>query len=793
MRNIYLTFLVCFFLLKPAISQNNVFLSGFVSDAHTGEALINATVSDTRNMVGVVSNNYGFYTIKASGKGLQQFTCSFVGYRSQTIEMDVSRDTVLNFKLEKGIEIAEVLVTSERRNLYKSQPLTGIIEMDASLVKKLPTLFGEADLARMVQLMPGVQSGKEGTGGLYVRGGTTDQNLILLDGMPVYNANHIGGFISIFNPSAINYLRLYKGGFPAKYGGRLSSILDIRMKNGNMQHKEGSYTIGTLTSSFSYECPVKKDTSSFIIAGRRTVYDLLVSAYNLLDTEGKSDAGYSLWDMNVKYNKKLDENSRLYLSFYNGRDKIFRRGREESKVDGVAYNYSQYYRNEWGNTTASVRLNKVYAGTLFANYTVGISNFQYKIQNTLNVEYDGKMHGKNDSRFNSSITDYSLLADFERPLGNNHFLHFGAQTTLHQFSPSENKLSRVSPNTAPYDSTWGAVQIFSPEIALYASDQYRILRNLNADIGLRVSAFFVEGSPIIIPEPRLVLNYEFTDNASLKFSFSKMSQFSHLISTSDQALPSDFWLPSTKGILPERSSQVSLGSFLKLKQKHVYDFTIDFFYKKFENLVEIKGGSSFIQSGNDWADHVLTDGRGYVLGGEFLLEKVTGKTTGWIAYTLSKNMRQFEEIDNNQWFPFRYDRRHELSIVLNQQISEHVHLSAVWVFMTGEAISLAKYKYLVNTLQFNNEDDAYEWFGEAYFYNGRNAFRTKPYHRFDININFEKKLPGGIRTWSIGAYNTYNQYNPYYMYIGKNKEGESRLYSFTLFPIMPSISYTYKF
>lgn len=779
--------------LSSAFAQGKVSLAGFVTDGQSGEALINATVADTRNMVGVVTNSYGFYTMKAADSEVLEITCSYVGYRSQTIEIRVSRDTVINFRLEKGVEIAEVVVKSERRKLYQLQPMTGIVEMDASLVKKLPTLFGEADLARMVQLMPGVQSGKEGTGGLYVRGGSTDQNLVLLDGLPVYNANHIGGFISIFNPSAINHLRLYKGGFPAKYGGRLSSILDIQMKNGNMQKKEYGYTIGTLTTSFSYECPIKKDTSSIIIAGRRTVYDLLLSAYQLMDTEGKSNAGYSLWDINVKYNKILNNDSRIYFSFYNGRDKIYRSSRDDSKADGVVYDYSQKYRNAWGNTTASVRLNKVYSTKMFANYTLGVTNFVYKIEEKLRSKNEGKIQSRNESLFSSSITDYTFLTDFEYLISKKHFLQFGGQTVLHQFSPSKNSLTRTDINATPYDSTWGAARIYVPEITLYASDQYRISPKLSAEIGLRLSSFLIEGKPIVRPEPRLVGNYQLTENASLKFSFSRMTQFTHLISTSDQALPSDFWLPSARGILPESSSQFSFGTFFKAKRKHEYEFTVDLYYKKLDNLVEIKGGTSFIQSGADWDNQVLSNGEGYVYGCEFLVEKTSGRTTGWIAYTLSKNMRRFDDIDKGKWFPFRYDRRHELSIVFNQEISDHVNFSAVWVFMSGEAATLARYKYLVNTLQFSYEDDSYGQYGEAYYYNGRNAFRTPPYHRLDINFNYVKEANGGTRTWSIGLYNAYNHYNSYYLFMGKNNKGEPKLYSLTLFPLMPSISYSFNF
>lgn len=774
-------------------AQYKATLSGFVTDAETREVLINATIADISNYVGVVTNNYGFYSLKNNGANELQIECSYVGYQPQVIKINLLRDTVVNFQLKRGIEINEIVVTSEHRSRYQNQPSTGVIEMEASMVKKLPTLLGEADLARMLQLMPGVQSGKEGSGGLYVRGGTNDQNLVLLDGMPVYNANHIGGFISIFNPSAINHVKMYKGGFPAKYGGRLSSILDINMKNGNMQNKEGNFTMGTLTSSFSYECPIIKDTSSLLIAGRRTVYDLFVTAYNYMDTNGESNGGYNLWDINVKYNKILANGSRIFYSFYKGRDKVYRSSRDKSEEDGVIYKYTQKYSNSWGNTTASVRLNKIYGQKVFANYTLGVANFNYQINEKMNAKSRGEIVGQSKSLFISSITDYSFLADYEYLIDKNHFLQFGAQSTIHHFSPSENTMSRTENIATSYDSVWGAEDIYVPDISLYLSDQYQITPKLSADLGLRLSTFFVEDKPIVKLEPRIVGNYTLSDNASLKFSFSKMSQFTHLISTSDQSFPSDFWLPSTTTIVPEESTQLSFGAFMKAKKKHEYEFSVDLYYKKLEHLVELKGGTSFIQSSSDWANQILSNGNGYVYGSEFLIEKTTGKTTGWVAYTISKNMRKFDEVDNGRWYPFRYDRRHELSIVLNHEINDHVNFSAVWVFMSGEAATLAQYKYIMNTLQFDGEKDIYAGYGEAYYYNGRNAFRTPPYHRLDINFNFVKEMYYGTRTWSIGLYNAYNKYNPYYLYMGKNSKGEPKLYSFTFFPIMPSISYSYKF
>lgn len=778
---------------NSSLAQRKVSLSGFVTDAESGELLINATIVDTKNHTGVVSNNYGFYTMKIEANEEATVTCRYVGYQSQQKNICISNDTIINFKLGECTELNEVVVKAGNSKRYNDQPMTGIIEMKAALAEKLPTILGEADLARMLQLMPGVQSGREGSGGLYVRGGTNDQNLILLDGMPVYNPNHIGGFISIFNPSSISYLKLYKGGFPARFGGRLSSILDVRMKNGNMQNKEGYISVGTLTSSFSYESPLRKDTSSIIIAGRRTVFDLFVSAYNYMDTNGKYNGGYNLWDLNFKYNRKINDKTRIYLSFYKGRDKIFNTANDKYSQSDSVFRYKGNNDISWGNTMASYRINKIYSGKIFANYTLGVSNFSYGIVDDYKVKQQKELIRRDKTSFVSEITDFILSADYEYMISKKHSAQFGLQSSVHHFSPSNNKIEQTRNGVISNDTIWGAKKINVPEADLYVSDVYTISPKLSADIGIRYVVFFVGDKPIQKFEPRIVGNYQLNENISIKASYSSMSQFTHLISTSDQSFPSDFWLPSTKSILPEQSMQISLGAFWAFKQKQEYEFSFDGYYKQLNNLVEIKGGISFIKSGADWENQILGNGQGRVWGAEFLFEKKTGKTTGWISYTLSKNTRKFDGINEGNWFPFRYDRRHELSIVVCHEFSKHLNFSANWVFMTGEATTVAQYKYLIDMQKFYQGSDVYNNLDEVYYYNGRNSFRTPIYHRLDFNFNFVRSFENKTRTWSLGLYNAYNHYNPYYLYIGKNKAGETKLFSFTFFPIMPSVSYSYKF
>jgi hypothetical protein len=787
--------IIILFILFRNISfaQHTISLSGFVTDKISGEVLINATIANTKKFTGVMANNYGFYTMKIEADEDVFITCSYVGYQSQQMVINLSKDTTINFKLEKEAEIDEVVIKAGNSNLYKIQPVTGIIEMKADMARKLPTLLGEADLTRMLQLKPGVQNGNEGSGGLFVRGGTTDQNLILLDGMPVYNPGHLGGFISIFNPSSVNYIKLYKGGFPARFGGRLSSILDVRMKNGNLKHSESFVSVGTITTSFSWETPIRKDTSSIIIAGRRTLFDLFVSGYNYLDTNGKYNGGYNLWDLNLKYNKKIDDKTRIYLSFYKGKDKIFSTWNDKYSHNDTVSNYKGKYKLSWGNTMASYRINKVYSGKVFADYTIGVSDYRYGITNDYKVKKEKILVNHDYTSFVSSITDFIFSPDYEFLINNKHSLQFGLQGVIHYFSPCENKIEQTIKEVVYKDSIWGAKKITVPEMAVYGSDVFTITPKLSTEIGIRYVVFFLKDKPVQKLEPRIVGNFQLNNNISIKGSYSAMSQFTHLISASDQSLPSDFWLPSTGKIPPERSMQLSIGTFWTFNLKQDFEFSFDSYYKKMDDLVEIKGGTSFIKSGADWENQIYSNGKGKVWGAEFMLEKKTGKTTGWIAYTLSKNVRKFDEINKGNWLPFKYDRRHQISIVVCHEFNDHINLSANWIFMTGAPATLAKYKYLINTQEFYQGNIGDGTYDEVYDYQGRNSFRTPAYHRLDLNINFIKKFDDQTRTWSVGLYNAYNHYNSYYLYFGKNKNGETKLFSLTLFPIMPSISYSYKF
>ncbi|MBN2818718.1 MAG: TonB-dependent receptor [Bacteroidales bacterium] len=770
--------------------QESTVVSGYVTDQETGEFLVNATVYDAITLKGTLSNKYGYFTLLVNPKDSATIAFSYVGYKGFQITVGAQKDTLVDATLEKGIEIEAVNVNAFKINTGLNSVETGIIQMDARLAEKLPSLFGEHDVLKVLQLMPGVQGGKEGTGGLYVRGGSSDQNLILLDGMPVFNANHLGGFVSVFNPASINYMKLCKSGFPAAFGGRLSSILDIQMKNGNRKEKSGGYTFGTLTGSYFYEAPIRKDTSSFIISCRRTVYDLVLSAYNFLSTEGQSNGGYSIWDVNLKYNRKLNNERRLYFSFYKGRDILYRKNAILS-ADENAKSTSKY-RNYWGNSIASLRLNKRYNSKTSVDYIWGLSKYEYVIRNEVKNK-ENYLTGKIQREFLSDMSQWIFKANFESIINSTHHFSYGVNSALHWFNPVRNEYSIIENQYAITDSVWGSKQISTPEISLYFSDQININEKVKLDAGLRLTNFRIEEKYRILPEPRINLNYRFSNNAALKFSYARMSQLVHLVSANGQALPADFWFPSTADIGPEFSSQWSLGMLHVFQKQQIYKLTFDLYYKRMTNLLEQKTAGVFLGESNIWQQQIVSGGIGKAYGAEILLEKTRGKTTGWLAYTISKNERRFADLNNGNWYPFHYDRRHELTLVFKHQLNKRLDFNAVWLYKSGEALSLPSSKYLINVQQFGAEDFAFDTYAEAYYSQSKNDFRAPAYHRLDININRTRERGNGKVIWTVGLYNAYNSANAFYYYLARNNQGEIKLHALTLFPVMPAISYSYRF
>lgn len=793
---------VLFFLYSLSLSAQNYIVSGFVRDKSTGESLINANIYEKGSLIGTISNEYGFYSL--SLKNQQNIVVfSFVGYEKQEIELNLVSDTLLIIELKLLSELDEVKVYgNEGSKISRTQ--MSMVEISTSTLKKIPVLLGEPDVLKVIQLLPGVQSGAEGTSGIYVRGGGPDQNLFLLDGVPVYNANHLFGFFSVFNPSAVKTVKLYKGGFPARFGGRLSSVIDIRMKEGNMKEFKGDFSIGLISSRFSFEGPIVKDKTSFIVSGRRTYIDLLALPVMKVvnnNSEGSDyTGGYYFYDFNAKINHKFSDKSRLYFSSYLGLDKAYTKEEGYFVDEHVRYNYTNKAGLKWGNITNALRWNYVYNPKLFSNVTLTHSYYNFNIgEESLIVNTKENKKAEDIFDYNSGITDFAAKIDFDYFPSAHHSIKFGLGNIYHIFSPGVNHYKNTNEESvvAPSDTTYGNTKINANELRLYAEDIFDISKRFKANLGIHFSLFNVQGKTYTSFEPRASIRFLGSEKWSLKVSYAKMSQYIHLLTTSTISLPTDLWLPSTKNIRPQESHQFAFGGFYNFPKG--FDLSVELFYKTMDNLMEYKEGASFTGVGSNWESKIET-GKGWAYGVEIMVEKSIGKTTGWVGYTWSKSDREFENLNFGEIFPAKYDRRNDISVVLTHKFNDRVDIGATWVFGTGNSTTLAYQKYSAGNISSSG------WYGnEIEYYGGRNNFRMPNYHRLDIGVNFHKKKKRGVRTWSFGAYNIYSRQNPFYLYWGQDTEdgyngdgwyfqnSKPALKQVSLFPFIPSISYSYKF
>ncbi len=767
---------------SDSLIAQKVSVSGYITDKHTSEVLIGAHVYNKKTGLGATSNEYGFYHIKFQAADKIQLAYTYLGYRDTIIEITAFSDTVINIGLLQGIDIGEVEITHSGRQLNEK---ANNISIPIKHVTHLPSFGGEFDLMKTFQLMPGVQSGNEGNSGLYIRGGGPDQNLILLDDVPLYYVNHLAGFISTFNADAINNIKLIKGGYPAKYGGRLSSILDIRMKDGNMNEFKGSGSIGMLSSKIAFEGPIKKDTTSFIISGRRFMYDLISRPLTRLAEDNV--IGYTFYDLNIKVNHKLSFKDRMYLSWYSGDDSSIALYNDPGEDNDMSEG-----KVRWGNLMGSYRWNHVYNQKLFSNFSLSYTRFRFKttaieLQDAGDTEYYYK------GLFRSGINDIGARIDYNYYPDNRQVINFGLGSTYHTFKPWSNSYYRTEGDIVTTDTITGSRNFYAWEHYIYLQDKILIFPVLNLDIGIRASDYSSDELSYKSIDPRLTLNFSPGNSSNISVSYTKMQQYVHLLSYSTVGIPIDLWMPATENVPPSQSRQISIGytqSILKRK----YDFSLEGYYKKMDNLIEYKPGASIIESTVDWQELIEQDGQGKSYGVEVLIRKNAGRLTGWIGYTWSKTTHQFENLNNGIPYPYKFDRNHDLSLVLMYKINDDIDISATWVYGTGNAFSLPEGKY--NSIRDNsyyNEDQEDICYYPAYIYGEKNNYRMRSYHRLDVGANFRKDTRWGERTWNFSIYNLYNRKNPYYYFMDYSWNGKTTLKQKSLFPVMPSVSYSFKF
>lgn len=763
---------LCFSTLVMAQQQTRS-VSGTVKDKKNGELLIGVTikVSDDPS-ISVVANEYGFYSLSLP-EGDHTIIISYPGYRDFEQQIRVEQNMKLDLSLtqeeQKSNAIEEVVVSGIKKDKNLSSTQMGTETLSIKNIEKLPVLFGEKDVMKTIQLLPGIKSNGEGSSGFSVRGGATDQNLILLDEAPVYNASHLLGFFSTFNSDALKDASIIKGNNPAQYGGRLSSVMDVKMKDGNNKNYNINGGIGLISSRLSVEGPLQKEKSSFIVSGRRTYADLFLKS-----SKDYKDNKLYFYDLNLKANYQINENNRIYLSGYFGRD-----------VLGLG----DTFNTDWGNTTATLRWNSIINSKLFSNTSIIYSNYDYKI---------GLKNNESEFNLNSKIQDWNFKQDFTWFAGNKHAVRFGLQSIYHTLTPSS--ASGTIVNSFPRNPR------YSWENAVYINDDFKATEKLTINYGARLSLFSVLGGDTFNTyengvltdskflekgkfgktytniEPRITANYRINEVSSVKGGYSRNTQNLHLLSNSSSGNPTDQWIGSSYSVKPEIADQISVGYSRNFNNNN-YEVNAEIYYKSMQNQIDFKNGAQIGFSTAADVESELLFGKGRAYGLELIAKKKAGKLTGWISYTLSKTERKINGINDNKWYNARMDKTHDISVVTTYQLNAKWSFSGLFLYSTGNAVTFPIGKYELN--------------GQTVFqYNSRNADRMPAYHRMDLSATYEPESNKRFRgSWTFGIYNLYGRQNAYTITFedNPNNPGTTRAMQTSLFRWVPNITYNFKF
>lgn len=796
--------------LKVATAQTAHTISGFIREKGSKEQLIGVNVYIPNSNISTASNTYGFYSLTFAKQDSLTLVFSFVGYRQFSKRISLNKNIELDIELESANQLEEVSISAKKQDdRVSDSPQMSMIELPVSQIKKIPTLLGEKDVLKVLQLMPGVQKGSEGQAGIYVRGGGPDQNLIILDDAIVYNANHLFGFFSTFNGDALKSVELTKAGFPARFGGRLSSVIELNMKDGNKEKLEGEGGIGLISSRLVLEGPIKlrKNSpakASFLISARRTYLDALtrpIIAAAQAGKDSKENGGYFFQDFNAKLNYEISKKDKIYLSGYFGKDKFSAISKSPNSNSDAGIN--------WGNYTATFRWNHLFNQKLFSNTSLITSNYQFNIfakDSYTNTTTNQTQTYQLD--YLSGIRDYGFKYDLDYFPNQYHALKIGVQSIFHRFRPSATILKDSQKNISENKSD----DINTIESGIYAEDVWQPLKNLKFNIGVRLSNYITDEKTYFRPEPRIAMALKINKDLAFKASYAQMNQYIHLLSNTGLGLPTDLWVPATSKIAPQKSNQVAIG-FAQDLDKQGLTLTLEGYYKQMNNIINYKEGASFLEldspegaTKQDWQNKV-TSGNGYSYGVEFLLQKKVGRFSGWAGYTWSKTLWKFPELNFGREFYPRYDRRHDASLVGIYELSKRITLSATWVYGTGNALTIPIAEY---TAQQSNvvQNGNLNWWGyNVNEYGERNSFRAEPYHRLDFGIQFHKQKKKHERTWDFSFYNVYNRRNPFFYVVGRNNDSggifggvpqrtdDSKLVlkRYSLFPFIPSFSYNFKF
>ena len=769
-------------ILKPLKIRSNLSytISGYVFDKNNGEKLIGATVFCRYNKRGTATNDYGFFTLTLPEDSLH-LEIRYVGYKNYKEQTINKANSFKIISLEPRVDLKEIEIRDE--GISKSEQKPNGFYFNLRGIKDIPSFMGETDILRAMQMVPGVQGAVESVGGINVRGGGTDQNLVLVDGVPVYNIVHVFGLFSIINPGAVNSVEIIKGGFSAKYNGRLSSILDIKLKDGNNQKISGKVNIGMLLSSATIEGPLLKNKSSFLVSFRRTYFDAFYQPIQYFSNR-KNVNDYSGWyyfyDVNAKVNFKIGNRDKISVNYFSGVD----RGRITEKQtfsDTVKFNHVKNLK--WSTMMSSARWDHILTDKVFMVTTIGITEYSTQFEDELNWETTIK------PKVNLSSLDYTQTSGnrdlfvksiFEINKIENHQIKTGADLIYHHYNTGTLNYKAKDANT-DQDTSIGDKQIYSDEEVVYLEDNWKPNRRLNLNFGLSFNSINVKKTRYHLLQPRISGNYAFTNNFYINTSFTRMQQNLQILPNNSIGLPIDIWIPVTDYLKPQISDQFTFGIGYYFKNK--YKLSVEGYYKSMKNLVELKEGAFFVFGGYDW-DKSFYTGKGLARGIEVMLEKQTGKVKGWVGYSLSKSDRQFQSINNGHAFPFKYDRRHQISVLLKfPTTKKHWNFSVSWLFSSGSPVTVPTSVYTINNKTY-------------YEFTQRNNIRMSNYHRMDLAFTKTIVFNKNTRVWNIGAYNLYSHVNPLFIstsFLVSNTSSKLKFYEVGLLPLIPFISYEISF
>jgi len=779
-------------------------ISGYITDAESAETLIGANILESHHHQGTNTNSYGFYSITLA-EGTNEMNYSYLGYKAQKFLFNLKKDTLLNVRLQNDNLLQEVVVLSDKVEAGTMATQMSACEIPMVQIKNTPSLLGETDLFKTIQMIPGIQTGVEGSSGLYVRGGGPDQNLILLDGVPIYNVDHLFGFFSVFTPESVKKVTLFKGSFPARFGGRLSSVVDVRSNDGDMKTFHGVVSIGLLSTKINLEGPIIKNRTSFNISLRRSYLDLLMQPFMPEDEK----FSYYFYDINAKINHKFSDRSRLFVNFYNGKDHYHYSYTDDGDYSDLIYKDKTSL--DWGNVIASGRWNYIFNNKLFSNTTVAYNNYHLDMNATSwnkGNRDTGIYENSYKADYRSGICDLSYQIDFDYNPIPTHHIKFGTEYLYHSFRPEvmTSKVFDKEENFIRQDTAYQSISnshIYAHEVSAYLEDNFDISSKLRLNAGMHLSMFNVQRKSYYSVQPRISARYQLMKHLTIKAAYTKMSQYIHLLSSSPISMPTDLWVPVTNKIHPMQAHQYSLGGyFTGIKG---WEISVEGYYKDMQNVLEYKDGVSFFGSSSGW-ERKVEMGHGRSMGLEFMVQKSIGSTTGWISYSLSKSDRKFNKggINDGERFPYKYDRRHSANLTVNHKLSNRIDIGASWSFATGGTTTIPEEVTAVIRPGESNNYGAGQ-IGTQDYIEHRNNYRLPASHKLNISLNFNKKTKHGIRTWNISVYNVYNAMNPAFVYRRNLTTGyqtsSGEFYSIskpvikkiTILPCIPSVTYTYKF